>query len=304
MKNDRAHNVLAYLNDQQPEMLAVLRQLVLAETPTTVPAAQQPILQYLEEQLAALGMAVQRLPGHVSGGYLVASPQDREKYRPIQLLVGHCDTVWPLDTLATMPWSKNNDKIKGPGVYDMKAGLTQILFALRTIRALDLPLPYSPVVLINSDEEKGSRDSTPAIQRLAKIAHRAYVLEPPLGLDGKLKTARKGLGRFIITVKGQPAHAGLDPGKGASAILELSYQIQQLFALNDAERGITVNVGMIEGGTSANVVAPISRAVVDVRVLTQADGDRVAQEIRGLRAHTPGTELHIEGGIGSIRLSR
>lgn len=197
-----------------------------------------------------------------------------------------------------MPWIRENGRVKGPGVYDMKAGLTQILFALQTIRALGLELPYLPVVLINSDEEKGSRDATPAIRRLAKMARRAFVLEPPLGLEGKLKTARKGLGRFILTVKGKPAHAGLDPGKGASAILELSHQIQQLFALNDSERGITVNVGMIEGGTSANVIAPTSRAVVDVRVLTQEDGERVAEEIRGLRAHTPGTELRIEGGIG------
>jgi glutamate carboxypeptidase len=298
MKNDRAHRILAYLHDQQEEMLAVLRQLVQTETPTAVPDAQQPILQYLSERLTALGMTVRRMPGRVSGGYLMAYPQDREKHRPIQLLLGHCDTVWPLDTLKTMPWAGDNGKVKGPGVYDMKAGLTQILFALQAARALGLPFPYPPVVLINSDEEKGSRDSTPAIRRLAKVAQRAYVLEPPLGLEGKLKTARKGLGRFILTVQGQPAHAGLDPGKGASAILELSYQIQQLFALNDPERGITVNVGMIEGGTSANVVAPTSRAVVDVRVLTQADGEWVAEKIRSLRANTPGTQLTIEGGIG------
>lgn len=298
MNNDRAHRILAYLRDQQASMLTVLRQLVLTETPTTVPESQKPIMDYLSDRLAALGMSVRRRPGKVSGGYLMAYPRDRQKHQPIQLLVGHCDTVWPLDTLKTMPWNGDNGQIKGPGVYDMKAGLTQMLFALQAIQALGLELPYPPVLLINSDEEKGSRDSTPAIRRLAKIAQRAYILEPPLGLEGKLKTARKGLGRFILTVKGKPAHAGLDPGKGASAILELSYQIQQLFALNDTERGITVNVGMIEGGTSANVIAPTSRAVVDVRVLTQEDGEWVSEKIRGLRAQNPHTHLTIEGGIG------
>ncbi len=298
MKSAKVNRISKYIQSQQTAMLEVLERLVLTETPTVVPESQQEILEYLSEQLEALDMHVFQMPGKVSGGYLIAKPKDRIKHHPIQLLVGHCDTVWPLNTLDTMPWKGENGKIKGPGIYDMKAGLTQILFALRTIQALQLKLPYTPVVLVNSDEEKGSWDSTSAIRRLARIAKRAYILEPPLGLDGKLKTARKGLGRFIITVKGRPAHAGLDPGKGASAILELSHQIQQLFALNDQERGITVNVGMIEGGTSANVVAPTSRAVVDVRVLTQLDGEKISEKIHALKAQTPDTKLIIEGGIG------
>lgn len=304
MKNDRANNIVKYLESQQGRMLKVLERLVRTETPTIDPTSQQSILNYLGEQLKALGMSVFHRPGKHSGGYLMAYPRQRRKHQPVQLLVGHCDTVWPLHTLETMPWRKEADRIKGPGVYDMKAGLTQILFALSAIRKLNFTLPYTPVILINSDEEKGSRDSTPAIRRLAKIAKRAYILEPPLGLEGKLKTARKGLGRFTITVKGKPAHAGLDPGKGASAILELSYQIQQLFALNNSEKGITVNVGMVEGGTSANVIAPTSKAIVDVRVLTQLDGDLVTDEIQKLKAHTPDTQLIVEGGIGRPPMER
>lgn len=293
-----AKKILKYVRSQQASMLEVLEKLVLTETPTTVPESQQAILDYLTSALESLGMEITYMPGKNSGGFLIAKPNDRKKQGPIQLLIGHCDTVWPLDTLQTMPWHGENGKIKGPGVYDMKAGLTQIVFALKTIRALKLEMPLTPVVLINSDEEKGSKDSTKAIRRLARIAARAYILEPPLGLDGKLKTARKGLGRFTITVKGKPAHAGLDPGKGASAILELSHQIQQLFALNDSEKGITVNVGMIEGGTSANVVAPISKAVVDVRVITQLDGELITEKIFGLKPHNPDTQLLIEGYIG------
>jgi glutamate carboxypeptidase len=298
MKRSQLNKISKYLASQQKQMLEVLEHLVLMETPTVVPESQQAILQYLGEQLASVGMHTFLMPGKVSGGYLIASPKEREKHQPIQLMVGHCDTVWPIDTLQTMPWKGEDGKIKGPGVYDMKAGLTQIVFALKALQELDLSPSCTPVVLINSDEEKGSRDSTPAIRRLSKIARRAFILEPPLGLDGKLKTARKGLGKFVITVKGKPAHAGLDPGKGASAILELSHQIQELFALNDQERGITVNVGMIEGGTSANVIAPISRAVVDVRVLTQLDGEKVTEKIHGLKTQNPDTQLIIEGGIG------
>jgi glutamate carboxypeptidase len=298
MKKDRAHRIIQYLESRQQDMLEVLEQMVCIETPTVVPESQAPMLEVLRVQLEQVGMSALIMPGKISGGYLLARPQDRRKHAPLQLMVGHCDTVWPLETLETMPWTGEDGMIRGPGVYDMKAGLTQILFALRAIRDLDLELPYTPLVLINSDEEKGSRDSTPAIRRLARIVQRAYVLEPPLGLEGKLKTARKGLGRFTITVRGKPAHAGLDPDKGASAILELSYQIQQLFSLNNTEKGISVNVGMIEGGTSANVIAPISKAVVDVRVLTVLDGEQVSEKIHNLRPQDPNTKLIIEGGIG------
>lgn len=291
-------NIIAYLESKQSEMLEFLEQLVLIETPTTDFEAQEPLLNLLKNQFDLLNYSFIKMPGKQSGGFLFARPKNRKKFWPVQLLIGHCDTVWPIDTLDSMPLSYENGKIKGPGIYDMKAGLTQIIFALKTIQALDLEPPFTPIILINSDEEKGSRESTNAIRRLAKIATRAFVMEPPLGLDGKLKTARKGLGRFTLTVIGKPAHAGLEPGKGVSAILELSYQIQQLFALNDASKGISVNVGMIEGGVRPNVVAPSSKAVVDVRVLTEEDGEIITKKIQGLKAQNPEVELTIEGGIG------
>jgi glutamate carboxypeptidase len=153
------------------------------------------------------------------------------------------------------------------------------------------------VFLINSDEEIGSHESTRLITRFARGADRCFVLEPSLGPSGDLKTARKGVGSFTITVRGKAAHAGLDPGKGASAILELSLVIQKLFALNDAEKGITVNVGTIDGGLSANVVAPESKASVDVRVPTLEDAERLEKIIHGIEAETPGTEVVIEGSV-------
>jgi glutamate carboxypeptidase len=187
----------------------------------------------------------------------------------------------------------------------MKAGLVQGLFAIEALSAVGAnPLPLTPVFFINTDEEIGSHDSTPTIIRLARGADRCFVLEPSLGREGCLKTARKGVGRFTITVKGRAAHAGLDPGQGASAILELSLIVQKLFALNDAERGVTVNVGTIDGGLSPNVVAPESKATVDVRVPTQEDAARIEATIRDIQTQTPGTQVEIQGAIGRPPMER
>jgi glutamate carboxypeptidase len=179
----------------------------------------------------------------------------------------------------------------------MKGGLVQMLYALRALNDLVLRPPADCVVVINSDEEIGSPDSTPLIRRLARRAVRAFILEPAFGRAGKLKTARKASGGFMITVTGRAAHAGVNPEEGASAILEMSHQVQRLFALNDPARGITVNVGTIDGGLRPNVVAAEVRASVDVRVRTREDAAEVEAAIRRLRPVTPGTAVRVEGGI-------
>ena len=293
-----ADGILNQLKSREKEMLNFLEELVSLESPSRDPKSQYHILKFIAEELKKLGFYTLHVPGKETGGFLYARPLHRDKSKASQLMIGHCDTVWALDTLKKMPFQKDGETIKGPGVYDMKAGLTQIIFALKAIDALNLTLPLTPVILINSDEEIGSKESIKAIERLAKVCERAYVMEPPLGLTGKLKTARKGLGRFTITVKGKAAHAGLDPQKGASAIVELSHQVQQLYAMNDFDKGITVNVGMIEGGVSPNVIAPESKAVVDVRVLNKEDGERITEEILSLKPTLPEVEVYIEGGIG------
>jgi glutamate carboxypeptidase len=180
----------------------------------------------------------------------------------------------------------------------------QILFALRAVEELGLDPPADPVLIFNTDEEIGSRESTTIIDRLSRVAARAFILEPGLGSAGAVKTARKGLGKYTVTVHGRAAHAGLDPEAGASAILELSSVIQRLFDLNDRERDITVNVGTIEGGIQANVVAPHSRAVVDVRVLNGEDAACVDAAIRALEATTPGTSIEVAGGFGRPPMER
>jgi glutamate carboxypeptidase len=216
----------------------------------------------------------------------------------LQLLIGHFDTVWPVGPVAERPFSVNGNRVHGPGVFDMKGGLSQLLLALRALHELDVEVPLTPIVFLNADEEIGSRSSSGYIRMLARRARRTFVLEPAMGDDGDIKTERKGIGRFTITVHGKAAHAGLDPEGGASAILELSHVIQSLFALNDPDDGITVNVGTIDGGIHPNVIAPHSTAVVDVRVPTVEAGEYIEQAIHGIEPSTPGVRLHVEGSIG------
>lgn len=298
MKQADTDRILDYLEGQKRSMVSLLQELVSLESPTNVPETQDPVLGLIGQRLEAVGFTVLRMPGKQTGGFLVSRPAERVKGAPLQLLVGHCDTVWPLGTIDEMPPVIRNGTMKGPGVFDMKSGLVQMIYALKAIRAFGLELRLTPVLIINSDEEKGSRESTAAIRRLSRIASRAFILEPPFGPAGKLKTERKGLGRFTLEIAGIPAHAGLDPTSGASAVLELSHQVQRLFALNDHEKGITVNVGMIEGGTRANIVAQASRAVVDVRVRTSADGIRITEKIMDLKPVHPDVRLSVDGGMG------
>jgi len=298
MNTDISLDIWTSLKSFKAEMLEFLKTLVTMESPTEGHGHNKRVLEYISSFLKNIGYEVSYTEGKVSGGYIIAYPRKRKKHQLNQLLIGHCDTVWPLNTLESMPYVMKKQMIRGPGVYDMKAGLTQVCYSLKYLFDHDITPPLTPLVLINSDEERGSRDSTLAIRRLAKISERAFVMEPPLGLDGKLKTERKGLGRFTIAIQGKSAHAGLDPGKGASAILELSHQIQKLFALNDLQKGITINVGMIEGGTNPNVVAQEAKAVIDVRVLTMNDGQYIEDQIRNLKPINSDTTVVVEGRFG------
>jgi len=278
--------------------------MTVAESPSTVTAAQHDIREIIAAELQKLGYLVHRIPGHNSGGMLHARPAGRRRKEPAQLLLGHYDTVWPLGTLAEMPFETDDDTVRGPGVYDMKGGVAQALMALDALQTLGLEPEVAPHVFLNSDEEIGSHESRRYIEKLASCMDRVLVLEPSLGPAGLLKTARKAIGRFTVTVHGEAAHAGLDPGAGASAILELSHVIQSLFAMNDLERGITVNVGTIDGGLRPNVVAARSQAVVDVRVASQDDAERIQAAILGLRPAVAGTSLVVEGGFGRPAMER
>ncbi|SFK83552.1 glutamate carboxypeptidase [Nitrosomonas aestuarii] len=304
MPQTRARELLAWFQQHQDEMINFIRHLVALESPSDVPAAQQPVFDLLSQELKKIDYRIIRIPGRLSGGHLYARPTKRIRKKPVQLLIGHCDTVWPVGTIDTMPVEFKSGRLHGPGIYDMKTGLTQMIYVLKALKAIQHEPEVTPILFVNSDEEVGSKESSRYIHRLARVANRSFVLEPSMGPTGQIKTARKGIGRFTITVRGKAAHAGLDPEGGASAILELSHVIQKLFELNDIDKGITVNVGMIDGGLRPNVIAPVSTAISDVRVLTQRDAEHIEQAIYNIQPATPGVKLEIEGKIGRPPLEK
>jgi glutamate carboxypeptidase len=294
--------ILAWLRAREDDMVALLEQLALAETPSDVPETQHAALDVLASELHAAGLATRRVRGRRYGDQLFARPGDRLRRVPYQLLVGHVDTVWPLGTTRTMRVVLEDGTVHGPGVFDMKGGLVQLVYALHALHALGRAPEVTPVVLVNADEEVGSVESRVWIERLARGAARAFVLEPAFGPAGSLKTARKSVGHFTVRVRGRAAHAGVDPEAGVSAILELTHQVQRLFALNDPTRGITVNVGTIDGGLRPNVIAPEAVAEVDARVPTVEAAREVEQAIRSLVPVGEGTALEVEGRFGRLPL--
>ena len=297
MSGGTSRALLSWLDPRQGEMIELVKQLARAESPSIDAESQRGPFGILASELERIDFVVRPVRGGAAGDHLYARPRRRRRGDPRQLLIGHMDTVWPVGTLATMPLREQDGQLFGPGVADMKGGLVEIVFALRALHALGLHPSVTPVVIVNTDEEVGSRDSTRLISLLARGAERAFVLESGEGADGRLKIARKGLGRFVVTVHGRPAHAGADFEQGISAILELSHQVQRLFALNDPAHGITVNVGTIDGGLRPNVVAPRASAIVDVRVPTATAARDVEQALRGLTPILPGAVIEVEGGI-------
>lgn len=287
----------SWLTEREPEMKALLEELVLAESPSLEPAALRGPHSILVRELETLGQVARPVAGGAYGDHLYSRPRHRYRRAGYQVLIGHLDTVWPLGSLVDMPVHSRAGELYGPGTYDMKAGLVEIVFALRALAANGFVPAATPVVFVNADEEVGSVDSRRHIVRLARGAARALVLEGAAGREGRLKTSRKGSGRFTLTVRGRAAHAGSSPEEGVSAILELAEQIKRLNALNDRARGVTVNVGLVDGGLRPNVVAPVATAEVDVRVPTAADASRVESEIHALRASLPGAIVDVTGGF-------
>jgi glutamate carboxypeptidase len=292
-----SRQVLEYLSAERPAMVALLTDLASLESPTNDPRATGQVLDRLADEFSRSEFSVRRIRGRQTAGLLTARPARRRRHMPLQLLVGHCDTVWPVGTTSQMPVEVVDDHVRGPGVFDMKGGLVQMIFALRALREVGCELPATPVALVNTDEEMGSLESKPYMVQFARRAIRAFVLEPAFGIEGRLKTARKAVGQFEIVIRGRAAHAGLNPTEGVSAVLELSHQIQRLFSMNDPARGVSVNVGTIDGGMRSNVVAPEVRAQVDVRAPTLAAASGVEAAIRGLQRVDPQTTIEVTGGF-------
>ena len=298
MERDHARTVLEWTESHLEQMAELTAELCQLESPTGRPELQEPVFERLADAFDQLDFETTRVPGRNTGGYLYARPRERSGNRPLQLLLGHCDTVWDEGTLSRRPIRREDGRLYGPGAFDMKGGLVQGLHALWAVRALGLDLEVTPVFLINSDEEIGSPETTDAIIRLARHADRALVLEPALGPSGKLKTARKSGGHFLIEVSGVSAHAGLEPEKGVSAVVELSRLVQELHVMNDPERGISINVGTIRGGDRANVVADRCEAEVDVRVEHAEHMEQIREQIEELRTDHENAEIEITARLG------
>lgn len=247
-------------------MVATIRELVEIESPSDNKPAVDGIAQFLTAKFEALGGQTQFHRSADFGDSLqIDFPSPASDRKPV-LLLGHYDTVYPLGTLAKMPCKIENGRLLGPGVLDMKSGIALILHAIEALQTWYGALPRPVTVFLVSDEEVGSRSSRKITEGLAKKSAGVLVLEPAAGLRGAVKTARKGVGEYTLRVQGIAAHAGLDPGKGHSAILELARQLQVIAKLNNLRSGMSVNPGVITGGTRSNVVAAEAQAVIDVRI--------------------------------------
>ena len=281
-------------------MLEFIEALVASESPSDDPAAVNRCGAQLASRLEALGGAVTRVSSSTAGDHLrVGFGRGTRQI----LMLGHFDTVWPVGQLKTMPLKREAGRLHGPGVFDMKAGIGLATLATRALldaRALEA---CQVVMLWTTDEEIGSKTSRALIEAEAHRSAAVLVFEPSLP-GGGLKTSRKGVGQFEMIVRGVSAHAGLDPGKGISAVRELARQIIAIDDLQDPARGVTVTVGVIEGGTRANVVPAEARAIIDARAVTRADAERVERTMRALTPYIAGAQVTVTGGFDRPPLER
>ncbi|HZU09335.1 MAG TPA: M20 family metallopeptidase, partial [Pseudacidobacterium sp.] len=289
----------------QRTMLDLLREMVEIESPSDDKAAVDRCSSFLAKQCKSLGGRVRLHKQKAFGDLLEArfGPAAGKSRRKPILLLGHLDTVWPLGTLKSMPFRMAQERAWGPGVLDMKAGVVMALTALSILQH-QKRLKRPVIMLLNSDEEIGSTVSRPVTEELALECEAVYVLEPAQGLDGAYKTARKGIGNYRVSVKGVAAHSGVDFERGHSAIAELARQVVRITGFTELERGTTVNIGTIQGGTRSNVVAAEAHADVDVRIVRAREAGRVEKQFRSLRVFDNKCSLHVEGGLNRPPMER
>ena len=297
--------ILSHVQAQQARIIALIRRMVECESPSDDPRAVDRFVDLVSAEAAPFAR-VQTFPGGKFGKHLLcefALPGPSKKKGEI-LALGHSDTVWPMGTLAQMPFREADGRLWGPGVLDMKSGIAFFLFAVRALRELDIPVPSRVKLLINSDEEVGSDSSRTLTQETARRAKAVLVIEPGTGLEGKLKTARKGVGDYTITVRGRASHAGVDFSAGASAIVELARQIERVSGFTNLKRGVTVNPGLISGGSRSNVVAAEARAVVDIRAPRVRDAEALGRKFQALKPFDKRCQLEIQGGLNRPPMER
>jgi glutamate carboxypeptidase len=291
---------LSFCHAHRNWLIDLIEALVSIESPSDDPAAVNRCGDELAARLASMGGAVTRLPSAGAGDHVRASFGSGDRQI---LLLGHFDTVWPVGQLAKMPLKHEGGRIYGPGVFDMKAGIALACLATRAALAEGSLARCRAVMLWTADEEIGSGTSRALIETEAAKSDAVLVLEPSLP-GGALKTSRKGVGQFEMTVHGVSAHAGLDPGKGVSAIRELARQIIALDDLQDPAAGVTLTAGVVQGGTRSNVVPAEARAIIDARAMTRADAERIQRAMAAVRPFLDGARVEVTGGFDRPPLER
>ena len=302
-----AGQILERFCERQSDIESSIRALVEIESPSGD-------IEGSREVVAALSRAAESInavhtiepveyPGF--GQHLVIKAFQEEAEAGQILIIGHTDTVHSRGSLAQRPWRRDGDRIYGPGVFDMKANCVLALEVLRTLSELNLKPRFGVTIVLTCDEEVGSASGWPFIERVAReqSTRYAFVLEPPAP-GGRVKTARKGTGIYAIKVEGKAAHAGLEPEKGASAILELARQIERLHAFNFSGSGITLNVGVVRGGTRSNVVAAEAEGDIDVRFATEVEAQQIDRILSTLEPVDERTKVFVSGGINRPPMER
>ena len=295
---------LRYFEERKDEIVDVTRQFVEIESPSSLKQAVDRLSTIVRSRFEEIGGKITVHRQKTAGNHLQISFPGNQEQKPV-LILGHMDTVYPIGTLSKMHSKVEKGRLWGPGVLDMKAGIALIHAAMQALREWHKKrLPRPVHVLLVSDEEIGSQTSRALTEGLAKKSAAVLVAEPAYGLQGAVKTARKGVGQYTLKVSGKAAHSGLDFEKGASAIIELSRQIIEISRLVDLERGTTLNVGTIQGGGRVNVVPAEASAVVDVRVTGKAEVADIDRKLRSLRPFNPQCKLEISGGMNRPPMER
>jgi glutamate carboxypeptidase len=300
-----AKNYLSILRPRLPQMLEILRQLTLFESPSLDKVPADRCCEFLAGLWSQRGVPVEVIPQKLRGNHLriIYSPAAARPKSQL-LVLGHYDTVYPVGSLARMPFRISAGKASGPGVFDMKAGIVQALFALEALQQSQISPAKRIVFLWTSDEEIGSASSRSLLETEARRSDAVFVLEPSLGPRGLLKTSRKGVGEAKLTVHGRSSHAGLAPEKGLNAIHELAAQISRIEKWNEPRRGVSINADIIEGGTRVNVVAERATATLDLRAWRASDMHSLEKRLHSLKPIHHGAKLELSGGFDRPPLER
>jgi glutamate carboxypeptidase len=295
-----------HLESRQAEMLALTRSLVETESPSGDLEGSSAVVSLLAEAARKIDgvTSIERIESPDYGEHLrVRAFGDARECSGAILVIGHTDTVHPRGSVGERPWREQEGRIYAPGIFDMKASCALVLEVIRACATLGFAPRHPVVLLLTCDEETGSMTGRALIEEEARASRGVLVLEPPAS-GGRVKTARKGTGLFTIEAHGIAAHAGLEPEKGASAILEIARQIERLHAMNESSRGISVNVGVVQGGTRSNVVAAYASAEIDVRFSTTEEAKRLEEKIFNVHSFDERVKLSITGGINRPPLER